>query len=146
MSFAERGNKRSARRFRLIGVAASCELHHRMGDVLCRGNGSVHQCGARRAARGKKGRAAAHAKGDRLHVKLQLSDWNNLDAEISEVVACVRVQKPPMAPFEFLAISASPEDQLTCTKQCLADNPRIRRCGAGEKYTHDRIRIGYFSA
>ena len=25
-------------------------------------------------------------------------------------------------------------------------NPRIRRCGAGEKYTHDRIRIGYFSA
>ena len=51
-----------------------------------------------------------------------------------------------MAPFEFLAISASPEDQLTCTKQCLADNPRIRRCGAGEKYTHDRIRIGYFSA
>jgi len=58
MSFAERGNKRSARRFRLIGVAASCELHHRMGDVLCRGNGSVHQCGARRAARGKQARGA----------------------------------------------------------------------------------------
>ena len=24
-----------------------------------------------------------YAKGDRLHVKLQLSDWNNVDAEIS---------------------------------------------------------------
>src|SRR5262245_58138579 len=54
MSFAERGDKRSARRFRLIVVAASCELHHRMGDVLCRGNGSVHQCaqlGVKRGAR-----------------------------------------------------------------------------------------------
>ena len=87
-----------------------------------------------------------YAKGDRLHVNLQLSDWNNLDAEISEVVACVRVQKPPTAPFEFLAISASPEDQLTCTKQCLADQPSHPAVWRGEKYTHDRIRIGYFSA
>ena len=74
-----------------------------------------------------------YAKGDRLHVKLQLSDWNNLDAEISEVVACVRVQKPPMAPFEFLAISASPEDQLTCTKQCLADQPSHPAVWRGRK-------------
>ena len=74
-----------------------------------------------------------YAKGDRLHVKLQLSDWNNLDAEISEVVACVRVQKPPTAPFEFLAISASPEDQLTCTKQCLADQPSHPAVWRGRK-------------
>src|SRR6516225_6881007 len=50
------------------------------------------------------------------------------------------------APFEFLAISASPEDQLTCTKQCLADQPSHPAVWRGEKYTHDRIRIGYFSA
>jgi predicted O-linked N-acetylglucosamine transferase (SPINDLY family) len=54
--------------------------------------------------------------------------------------------KPPTAPFEFLAISASPEDQLTCTKQCLADQPSHPAVWRGEKYTHDRIRIGYFSA
>ena len=75
-----------------------------------------------------------------------MSDWNNLDAEVSDVVACVRVQETPTAPFEFLAISSSPEDQLTCTKQCLADQPSHPAVWRGEKYTHDRIRIGHFSA
>jgi len=68
-----------------------------------------------------------------------LSDWNNLDAEISDVVACVRAQKTPTAPFEFLAMSSSPEDQLICTKQCLADQPSPSALWRGEKYTHDRI-------
>jgi predicted O-linked N-acetylglucosamine transferase (SPINDLY family) len=86
------------------------------------------------------------AKGDRLHIKLQLGDWSNLDAEISDVVALVRAQKTPTAPFEFLAISSSPEDQLACTRQCLADQPSLPAMWRGEVYTHDRIRIGYFSA
>src|SRR5262249_46076775 len=73
------------------------------------------------------------AKGDRLYVKLQLNDWNNLDAEISDVVACVRAQKTPTAPFEFLAMSSSPEDQLICTKQCLADQPSLPALWRGEK-------------
>ena len=37
------------------------------------------------------------------------------------------------APFEFLAISASPEDQLTCTKQCLADQPSHPAVWRGRK-------------
>jgi protein O-GlcNAc transferase len=87
-----------------------------------------------------------YAKGDRIHLKLQLSDWTNLDAEISDVVALVRARQIPIAPFEFLAISPSPEDQLTCTKQCLADQPAHPAVWRGEIYAHDRIRIGYFSA
>jgi hypothetical protein len=50
-NFTADGNKQPARRFRLI-VAASYELHHRVGDVLGRGDRPVHQRGARRAARG----------------------------------------------------------------------------------------------
>src|SRR5215471_3398361 len=42
-------------------------------------------------------------------------------------------------PFEFLAMSSSPEDQLICTKQCLADQPSLPALWRGEKYTHDRI-------
>ena len=86
------------------------------------------------------------AKGDRLQVKLQLSDWNNLDAEISDIMAAVKAHKTPTAPFEFLAISSSPEDQLEATKRCVA--PRLSHPAVwhGEKYAHDRIRVGYFSA
>jgi protein O-GlcNAc transferase len=84
------------------------------------------------------------AKGDRLHAKLHLSDWTNLDVEMSDVVASVRARQIPTAPFEFLAISSSPEDQLICTKQGLADQP-AHPAWRGEKFAHDRIRVGYFS-
>jgi protein O-GlcNAc transferase len=87
-----------------------------------------------------------YTKGDRLHLKLQLSDWTNLDAEMSDVVASVRARQTPTAPFEFLSISSSPEDQLICTKQCLADRPSHPPAWRGDKYAHDRIRIGYLSA
>jgi protein O-GlcNAc transferase len=86
------------------------------------------------------------AKGDRLQIKLQLSDWTNLSAEISDITAAVRAHETPTAPYEFLAISSSPEDQLICSKQCLSNQPSHPPVWRGEKYAHDRIRIGYFSA
>jgi len=87
-----------------------------------------------------------YAKGDRLHVKLQLSDWANLDTIVSDVVSAVRTQEPTIFPFQFLAISASVADQLACTKRLIADQPSFPRTWCGEIYAHDRIRIGYFSA
>jgi len=86
------------------------------------------------------------ARGDRLHVKLQLSDWTNLDRDISDVVACVRAQNSATAPFEFLAVARSPEDQLLATKHCLANLPSPLPVWRGESYAHQRIRLGYFSA
>jgi len=86
------------------------------------------------------------AKGNRLHAKLQLSDWTGLDAEISDLVGSVRAGQSPTPPFEFLAVSSSPAAQLTCAKQCLADEPALLAAWHGEIYAHDRIRIGYFSA
>ena len=87
-----------------------------------------------------------YAKGDRLYVKLQLSDWTNLDAEISDVIASVRTLQTPTAPFEFLAVSSSPEDQLQATKRCIANLTSLPAVWRGEIYAHDRIRVGYFSA
>jgi protein O-GlcNAc transferase len=87
-----------------------------------------------------------YVAGDRLHVKLRLSDWTNLDVEISELVAAVRAQKPATAPFQFFAISASPADQLQCAKRFVADQPSFPAIWRGEVYAHDRLRLGYFSA
>jgi protein O-GlcNAc transferase len=86
------------------------------------------------------------AKGNRLHAKLQLSDWTGLDAEISDLVACVRAHQSPVPPFEFLAASSSAADQLACVTQCMADRPALPVAWQGERYAHDRIRVGYFSA
>jgi protein O-GlcNAc transferase len=86
------------------------------------------------------------AKGNRLHAKLQLSDWTGLDAEISHLVASVRAHQSPIPPFEFLAASCSAADQLACAKQCMADLPALPAAWQGETYLHDRLRIGYLSA
>ena len=85
-------------------------------------------------------------KGGRLHVKLQLSDWTNLNAEISDVIASVRAHETPIAPFEFLAVSSSPADQLLCAKQNIADYLSFPAVSRREIYAHERVRIGYFSA
>lgn len=84
--------------------------------------------------------------GDRLHVKLQLSDWTNLAAEVSELVAAVRAGEPATAPFQFLAVSSSAADQLQCTKRFMADQPAFPAVWRDGLYAHDRIRVGYFSA
>ena len=84
--------------------------------------------------------------GDRLHVKLSLSNWTNLDAEISDLVSAVRARKPVVSPFQFLAVSASASDQLQCAKRFMADQLAFPAIWRGEIYAHERIRIGYFSA
>ena len=86
-------------------------------------------------------------RGGRLHIKLQLSDWTKVNAEISDIIASVRAHETPIAPFEFLAISSSPADQLSCAKkEDLADRHSFPAAWRGQTYAHDRIRIGYFSA
>jgi protein O-GlcNAc transferase len=87
-----------------------------------------------------------YAKGEWIHAKLQLSDWANLDAAISELVEAVKANEPVTVPFQFLGISSSPADQLQCTKRVMADQPSFPTVWRGEVYAHDRIRIGYFSA
>jgi protein O-GlcNAc transferase len=87
-----------------------------------------------------------HAMGCRLFTKLQSSDWSNLGVEISELVSAVRARQPAILPFQFLAISSSAADQLQCAKISMADERRFPPVWRGEIYSHDRIRIDYFSA
>jgi protein O-GlcNAc transferase len=86
------------------------------------------------------------AKGTRLHAKLSLCNWANLDAEVFDLVAAVKAGKPSTNPFQLIEIASSAADQLACAKRVMTGQPSIPRAWRGEIYSHDRIRIGYFSA
>src|SRR5258705_13019554 len=53
-----------------------------------------------------------------------------------------------IAPFEFLALSPSPDDQNACARIFARDKypPPVETFWRGERYRHDRIRIAYLSA
>src|SRR5262249_37373728 len=55
-----------------------------------------------------------YAEGARLHAKMHLCDWANIDTEILHVLSEVRDQKPVGVPFPLLSIPTSPADQLQC--------------------------------
>ena len=86
------------------------------------------------------------AQSGRLLAKLFLSNWTNFEVELANLVATVRASDVAVAPFDFLAMSSSATDQLACAKRFAADQPPVSHLWRGEIYSHDRIRIGYFSA
>ncbi len=85
------------------------------------------------------------AQGSRLHAKLLLSDWTNLEAELADLVASVKAGNLAANPFEFIGMSRSAADQLTCAKRFMAEQASLPPVWRGEIYSHDRIRLGYLS-
>jgi protein O-GlcNAc transferase len=88
-----------------------------------------------------------YLRGARLHAKMHICDWANLDAEIAELVAAVAGGTPASLPFPFLAIPASGADQRKCAELYVADKyPFVGTpLWRGERYAHDRIRLAYLS-
>jgi protein O-GlcNAc transferase len=86
------------------------------------------------------------AQGGRLHAKLFLGNWTNLEAEFADLVASVRAGNLAVNPFEFIGMSTSAADQLACAKRFMADQASLPGAWRGEIYRHDRIRLGYLSA
>ena len=91
-------------------------------------------------------RGIRFAQGGRLLAKLCLNNWTNLEADLGDLIAAVRAGSPAVASFDFLGMSRSAADQLACARQAVADQPPLPRAWRREVYSHDRIRIGYFSA
>ncbi len=86
--------------------------------------------------------------GDRLHARMHLCDWNGIEDDFRKLLDGVIEGKPVSTPFPLLAIPSSAAQQLRCaTIYAGRQVPRsaIQLCGA-ERYAHDRIRLGYFSA
>ncbi len=87
-------------------------------------------------------------KGARLHAKMLICDWSNLDEEFSELISAVASGVPASLPFPFLAIPSSPSDQRKCAELYVADKfpSTSAPLWRGERYSHDRIRLAYLSA
>ena len=88
------------------------------------------------------------AEGLRLHTKMQLCDWANFDADADHLVRSVESRKTTTAPLALSGVSDSSKTLLRCAqiwtekRHPLSARPLWR----GEKYRHDKIRVGYISA
>jgi protein O-GlcNAc transferase len=87
-----------------------------------------------------------YAEGARLSAKMGLCDWAKIDVEIVHFVSVVINQKVVCVPFSLLALPASSADQLQAAQTFIADQVSFPALWRGQIYSHDRIRIGYFSA
>ncbi|MGH6725143.1 MAG: tetratricopeptide repeat protein, partial [Pseudolabrys sp.] len=88
------------------------------------------------------------AEGDRLHAKMRICDWRDVDADCAHLIASVRNGKPNAGPFVPITIPSSSGDQLQCAKVWIANTlPAIDRpAWQGERYLHGRIRVAYLSS
>src|SRR5262249_17056999 len=88
------------------------------------------------------------AEGARLHAKMHVCDWTDYDRDHSHLISSIRKGIAASAPFHFLAIATTPQDQGECTKLWVAKKfpPRDTAIFKGKNYKHDVIRVAYVSA
>ncbi|MDH2345592.1 tetratricopeptide repeat protein [Bradyrhizobium sp. SSUT77] len=85
--------------------------------------------------------------GLRLLAKMNLCNWDNLDEEIGQLTAAIRLGKANSSPFALLSLTDSPDDQLLCARTWVkAKLPHVAKTRpGGEIRSHDKIRVGYVS-
>jgi predicted O-linked N-acetylglucosamine transferase (SPINDLY family) len=85
------------------------------------------------------------AEGNRLHEKLLLCEWSDLDADIERLLSGTR-KGTPTEPFHLLSIPATPGDLLTAARRFVTDRFPISHPAQRQRSAHhDRIRIAYLS-
>ena len=87
-------------------------------------------------------------EGDRIFARMNLCDWNNLEAECEHLIQSVRSGEANSTPFAFMAINSSIDDQLGCARLWTRRfySAWEKSSWRGDRYQHDKIRIGYVSA
>ena len=84
-----------------------------------------------------------HVEGTRLHIKMQLCDWRNFEADRTHLLASLHVGVEALQPFELLSVTQSAADQLACARLAAAQTAIAAPLPAKSKDA--RIRIAYFS-
>lgn len=89
----------------------------------------------------------SNIQGCRLYAKMQICDWTNLDADRQALFAAMAKGEQFPWPFQMLAFSPSADDQLSCARHFVAETypPPEALLWNGERYAHDKIRVGYVS-
>src|SRR5262249_32624802 len=87
-----------------------------------------------------------NVEGARLHAKMFLCDWTELEAETAQFLRGVRERKAASIPFALLPLPCAAADQLQCAERYMKDLPAYSPLWLGEAYSHDRIRVAYLSA
>lgn len=87
-------------------------------------------------------------EGDRLYAKSHLCDWMDLDVGRAHFIDSIRNRDAIAPPFLLFGVPSLADDQLLCARRWVAKNhpPSEQPIWQGERYDHDRIRIGYFSS
>jgi protein O-GlcNAc transferase len=87
-------------------------------------------------------------EGARLHAKMNLCDWTNLEEEAVHLNQAIGAGKPNSSPFTLLSVTDSPDEQLRCARVWVAArHPLLARAAGspGPTYDHGKIRLGYVS-
>jgi predicted O-linked N-acetylglucosamine transferase (SPINDLY family) len=89
-----------------------------------------------------------YAFGFWLHSMLRCCDWADFDAACTKLTNAIDLDEKVSAPFPLLAISFSPARQLHSARILIHDKypASSTPLWRGERYAHDRVRIGYFSS
>jgi predicted O-linked N-acetylglucosamine transferase (SPINDLY family) len=89
-----------------------------------------------------------YARGKLLHARLRCCDWTGYDQQAAQIAADIAAGKRSSMPFENIAVSGSPRDQLECARLWIGDMcpPGATPLWSGQRYRHDRIRLAYLSA
>ena len=86
-----------------------------------------------------------YARGHLVHTRLHCCDWRDFEAEAKAVEEGVGERRRVCWPFTFQVISRSPADLKTCAEIFAADHPPGEPLWRGERYRHDKVRLGYVS-
>jgi len=88
------------------------------------------------------------AEGARLNAKMHLCDWTDYDDDCSHLISSIWNGIAASAPFHFLAISKTPENQTKCARLWTSQKfpPFGEATFNGKRRKHDRVRIAYVSA
>ena len=86
-------------------------------------------------------------KGDRLHLKMKLSCWDNLRVELNDLIRCLEAKEKIVQPFVILGLIDDPFLQRQCAEIYAEEYPSNPALGSiSKRLRGDKIRIGYFSA
>lgn len=83
-----------------------------------------------------------------LHSKMQCCDWEGIDEASHEILRGINEGKAVSEPFVMLAIPSMPAQQKQCAEIYIREKYPEGKTSSGKmvKYSHDKIRLGYFSS